>query len=341
MQSELGDLLAGYLKSQSHTENEEQGETSCEGYYVNTLIRRLQDADQGGGTKIIAIASSSSFAIDSDKTCTTSNPSCSVVEGSYDVTYVGTDEAAVKSTIVKAMMEEVRQIESNSFETEVSFLQEENHNVLPPVIQIVSNDFMDSIPESEGFGSNLTIYGKLILGLLGAGFMMIVFVVFRHDDKGKEKKVDDDDDDNDDKSDLKESSDSGGSGSSSGMISYDLGNVVIDDHLEDGSKSQGRATTPRVSNKALPTGSSDLSQTFRLVDRTPSRVRSVSHRHKSAISMSDNFDSDSKSELPSILEVGLPPPSHDTPARERKTGYFSSELSVEIIEMDLQSEVSI
>lgn len=328
IQSELGDSLAGYLKSQSHSEDDDEDGTACEGYNVDTLIRRLQDTDQGDGTKIISIASSSTFAIDSDKTCTSSNPNCSVVEGSYDVTYIGTNEAAVKSSIVRAMMMEEVNLESNSFEAEVSFVQEEDHSVLPPVIQIMAEDFMDSIPESDGFGSNLTIYGKTILGLLVALLLVIIFVVFRSDSKG-----------------------------SSGTVSYDLENVVIDDNsldceqpiqLEDGSKSPDSATTPKVSNKA-PSSSVDLegsdpilggeleesesvsglrSQTYGMVDRTPSRLRSILHNHP--ISMADSSDSDSISELPSILEDGLPPLLHDTSPRKRKTGYFSSEVSVEI-----------
>jgi hypothetical protein len=262
MQSELGGSLASYL--QEHTENENETSTSCDGYSVETMTRHLQEYDgQAEDTKILSITSTSPFTT-TDQACTTPSPSCSVVEGSYDVTYVGTNEAAVETVIYKAMMEEVENLPpNNDFEAEVSYSHQhddgDGHIRLPPVIKKIGNDFMDAVPESEeGFLPNTTIYGKIFLGLLGGAFLMIIFVVFRSNSKGKKDKDEDDED--------KDGEDVSKEGSNSDTCSDGLGDVVIDDgsfdceqQVVDGNTSpDDSAMTPRISNTAAADILADL-----------------------------------------------------------------------------------
>lgn len=262
MQSELGGSLASYLQ-EHFSENENETSTSCDGYSVETMTRHLQEYDgQAEDTKILSITSTIPFTT-TDQACTTPSPSCSVVEGSYDVTYVGTNEAAVETVIYKAMMEEVENLPpNNDFEAEVSYSHQHNndgHIRLPPVIQKIGNDFMDAVPESEeGFLPNTTIYGKLFLGLLGGAFLMIIFVVFRSNDKGKKDKDEDDED--------KDGEDVSKEGSNSDTCSDGLEDLVIDDgsfdceqQVVDGNTSpDDSAMTPRISNTAATDILADL-----------------------------------------------------------------------------------
>lgn len=249
MQSELGGSLASYLRE--HTENENETSTSCKGYSVDTMLRYLQEYDgQEEDTKILSVTSSSPFSV-TDQACVTPSLSCSVVEGSYDVAYVGTNEAAVETVIYKAMVEEVENLPpNNDFEAEVSYQHKadnDGHIRLPPVIKKIGNDFMDAIPESEeGFLPNTTIYGKLFLGLLGGAFLMIIFVVFRSSDKGKKDKDKDEEDVSKEGSNSDTCSDNG------------LEDVVIDDGsfdceqqvVDSNTSPDDSAMTPRISNTA-------------------------------------------------------------------------------------------
>jgi len=203
IESRLGKSLAEYMKS--HTENG-QDETRCGGYHVEDFRRNLKlrrtDLTQVP-TKIIGISSAKDLSVEKDffgdaRPCIPKNKNCYVVRGEYEATYVGFNEAGVKSSISRAVKEEMM-IEGNGSvvgnhgsgsssssshdhhddEYELNFIGSQNEHVTTadtPSSISVMDVLAEAVPSSGGHGP--TPYGMGILAAFGAAFMVLVYIVF-------------------------------------------------------------------------------------------------------------------------------------------------------------------
>ena len=199
IENRLGESLAEYMKS--NTENG-QDETRCGGYYVEDFRRNLKlrrtDLTQVP-TKIIGISSAKDLSVEKDiygddEPCVPKNKHCYVVRGEYEATYVGFNEAGVKSSISRAVKEEM--IEQGSGvgngsssssshhdhdhdEYELNFIGSQNEHVTTadtPSSISVMDILAEAVPSSDGHGP--TPYGMGILAAFGAAFMVLVYIVF-------------------------------------------------------------------------------------------------------------------------------------------------------------------
>jgi len=203
IQVRLGESLARYMKS-----NTEDGhdEGSCRGYYVedfrqrrrrNLNQRRARAEGEDTRTKIVEISTATELSIDDDLDCVPKNDGCHVIRGEYDATYVGFNEAGVKSSISRAVKEEMDEGDgdyNNSNEEDLyrlSFLglqSEMTRSSEPNIAALNVLDYAaELVPENN---TRFTDYGIGILAALGAAFMMLCYVIFVKDEKTSSKVKD-------------------------------------------------------------------------------------------------------------------------------------------------------
>lgn len=204
LEGRLEDSIGGYLKS--NTENGED-EDECEGYYIEDFRRRTlrhvhrglegrRVAGEDVPTKVIGLTSAEDLAVDETKQCVPQNKNCFVVSGALDCTYVGYNEPGVRSSISRAVKEEMSDNgdggASDGNEYSVQYMGTEyaatdggtRTSETPSAIGNLLNMWQEAMPDTHG--SQLTPYGISILAALGSAFLVVCYIVFIKSD-AKEK----------------------------------------------------------------------------------------------------------------------------------------------------------
>jgi len=206
IQDRLGNSLSRYMKSNTE-DGEDEG--SCRGYYVedfrrrrrrrrrNLNQRRARAEGEDTRTKIVEITTATELSIDDDLDCVPKNDGCHVVRGEYDATYVGFNEAGVKSAISRAVKEEMDEGGDDDDDSNkeglyrLSFLGLESEMTRSSEPNIAALNVLDYaaelVPENN---TRFTNYGIGILAALGAAFMMLCYVIFVRDEKTSSKVKD-------------------------------------------------------------------------------------------------------------------------------------------------------
>lgn len=142
---------------------------------------------QGVPTKIIGMSSAKDLTVDEYQSCIPRNTGCYVVHGELDATYVGFNEAGVKSSVSRAVREEM--VDNgfeydNDFEYEVEYLgaggaaaSDGGARSANTPSSLNMGDVLDALPPSDG-RHGITPYGIGILAALGSAFLVICYVIF-------------------------------------------------------------------------------------------------------------------------------------------------------------------
>jgi len=183
--SRLGESLARQMWS--GTENG-QDEDSCRGYYIEDFRRRRnlngvgRQARADGldmRTKIIGISSVGDLSIEDGLDCDPKNDGCYVVRGEYDATYVGFNEAGVKSSVSRVVKEEMDEGDSNDGAYQLSFLglaNELSRSAEPGIAALNVVDYVAQVvPENN---TAFTNYGIGFVTALTSAFLMLCYVIF-------------------------------------------------------------------------------------------------------------------------------------------------------------------
>ena len=229
IQDRVGDSLGEYYSSrgQDNKTNGNENETNdvdasstttCGGYFVDDFRRRkllLMNArtrrknmananEEDVQTRIIGVSSTENLTVDKDKPCVPRNKGCYVVQGEFEATYVGYNEAGVKSSISRAVKEEMVHGSGSSssqassgpegeYEYNLQFLGTQDEEVGhtqtadSSIFSKLIGQWKEVLPETTE--QKPTPYGMAILGVLGATFLVLCYVVFVKSD-GAEKVKD-------------------------------------------------------------------------------------------------------------------------------------------------------
>jgi len=198
----LGKSLGRYMKTNT---NNGQDETQCKGFDVEDFRRRRlhtffqreqrQRRDQGGqeqeeeeSTKIINISTSKDLAVAEDRDCIPRNENCYVVHGEYEATYVGYNEAGVKSSISRVIKSKMDVVSSNSDDYQLNFVGAQDEHVAtattPSAINVLDT-LAEVVPETT---SRITPYGIGIMAVFAATFLVLCYVVFVKSDATEKVK---------------------------------------------------------------------------------------------------------------------------------------------------------
>jgi hypothetical protein len=187
IESHLESTLGEYLKS--HTEDG-YDKNQCRGYNVEDFRRRkltnTTSSVKNGPTKIVAVSTIRGMSVDETRLCDPENENCHVIYGGLEATYIGNNEAGVKSSISRVIKEEV--VDESEYEMEYIQADDESYGYVSPdskTIPITVSSAQAITPESLIKSSRITKYGMGILAALGSAFMVLCFVAFV---KGGSKK---------------------------------------------------------------------------------------------------------------------------------------------------------
>jgi hypothetical protein len=197
IENRLGEAVATFMKF-----NTEKGEDEeeCGGYFVDEWRlrrRKLREDSNQDLTKIIGIASTDdSYSIDLNQLCDPPSDDCYVVNGHLEATYVGTNEASVKSAVSRLVKNEMESSASggSSSSTELGStdtapqyemkylgphnggetVQKQAPSTPSAIIQL--GDITDALPDVSEF--NPTPMGIGILAVLAATFAMAMYALF-------------------------------------------------------------------------------------------------------------------------------------------------------------------
>ncbi|KAL9186982.1 hypothetical protein ACHAXT_010702 [Thalassiosira profunda] len=202
IQDGLGESLGEFMKSS--TENGDD-ESNCSGYNVEDFrrrrlshgMRRRTLTAENMLTRIIGISSNGNMEVDEEKTCEPQQNGCHVVRSALDVTYVGTNEPGVVSSVSRAIQAQMAEAidggDGRSYD--LQFVETEYHAMpLSTTDSSIFGKVMDNIAEvipqtnNDGGAQGLTTVGVAIAGTLGATFLILCYVVFvKSDAKDKVK----------------------------------------------------------------------------------------------------------------------------------------------------------
>lgn len=178
IESRFENSLAEYL-----TANSVYDESRCEGYFVQDLRRRSLN----NSTKIVRISSAMDLSVDETQSCIPKKEQCYIVHGELDATYVGSNEAGVKSSLSWVVKEEL----DGDSNYEIKYLGSQyqsdvNGTSRPPAIDGVVANQQETTQESTNGGLVLSPIGIGILAVLGSTFFIACYVLFIKSD-GAEK----------------------------------------------------------------------------------------------------------------------------------------------------------
>eukprot|EP00571_Detonula_confervacea_P017358 CAMPEP_0172300262 /NCGR_PEP_ID=MMETSP1058-20130122/2384_1 /TAXON_ID=83371 /ORGANISM="Detonula confervacea, Strain CCMP 353" /LENGTH=609 /DNA_ID=CAMNT_0013009989 /DNA_START=304 /DNA_END=2133 /DNA_ORIENTATION=- len=301
MDNRLEESLGGYYKDGTE---DGQDESRCGGYYVEDFRRRrkLNEKMEHGGigtvilsmeqqqrrveeaeeipTKIIGISSAQDLVVDENQSCVPQNDNCYVVRGALDATYVGFNEAGVKSSISRAIRNTTVDNDSDNNEIyDIQYLGSATTQFTPSSLNNLGR-WAEVLPASSG-DSRLTPYGIGIMAALGSAFLMICYVLFIKNDgagnlkdtmderkekkDGKKKALGEDDDE-------KQTDDQ--------SYCYDLESVAIDCYGEDGFEVQ---STQSSSSNCSNARSRDSGKTKRMSNRASDMNYDNAHKLSSLL----------------------------------------------------------
>lgn len=194
IESQMELTLGEYMKS--HTEDG-YDESSCSGYYIQDFRRRRRKAMAAEElpTKIIALSRSEDLSLDKYIPCETtiiSSTNCFVVKGALDVSYIGYNEAGVKSAISRIIKTEV--VNQAEYGIEYIYVNDDvlSHGYTTPdtdMIPTIVSSLQESDPAISNDESGITIYGAGILVALGLAFIGVVYVAFIKGNKQRRTKL--------------------------------------------------------------------------------------------------------------------------------------------------------
>ena len=180
IESQLESTLGEYMRS--HTEDG-YDENQCGGYYVEDFsLRKLTNTPgvEDAPTKIISISRAMSMSVDENQHCEPQNENCYVVYGGLEATYVGNNEAGVKSSISRVIKDEV--VQQSDYVIQYKPVDDETYGYVSPdtsdTIPVVISSAQETEPESIIESSRITPYGMIILVALGSAFIVLCFVIF-------------------------------------------------------------------------------------------------------------------------------------------------------------------
>ena len=177
----------------------------CEGYYVehfrgrflndnrnNNVMNEERRISEANSTKIIGISSATDLSVDEAQACVPRREDCYIICGELDATYVGPNEASVKSSLSRVVEEEF----AGGFMYEIKYLgsqypSDDNRTSSSPspVAGVVANR-KNTMPNSASGGLLLSPLGIGIIAVLGSTFIVACIVLFiTSDGSGKVKKT--------------------------------------------------------------------------------------------------------------------------------------------------------
>lgn len=192
IESRFENSLGEYL-----TANSVYDESRCEGYFVEDIRRRsLNSAGirtsaverrTATSTKIVGISSATDLSVDETQPCIPRKEQCYIVHGELDATYVGSNEAGVKSSLSRVVKEEL----DGDSNYEIKYLGSQYQSDVngankPPAIDGVVANQQETTRESTSGGIFLSPIGIGILAVLGSTFFIACYVLFIKSD-GAEK----------------------------------------------------------------------------------------------------------------------------------------------------------
>ncbi|KAL3800042.1 hypothetical protein ACHAW5_003690 [Stephanodiscus triporus] len=191
IENQIEATLGEYMKS-----NTEDGydENLCKGYDVedfrlrklNNAVSTLEDAP----TKIIAISRAKGMFVDENYKCEPHNENCHLIYGELDATYVGNNEAGVKSSISRVIKDVV--VDQVKYDIQYKEVDDESYGYKSPDISneipVIVSSAQEATPESIIKSSRLTPYGLGILVALSSTFIVLCFVFFIKDGGSKKRK---------------------------------------------------------------------------------------------------------------------------------------------------------
>ena len=184
IESRFKNSLGEYLKN--NTVYDEGGR--CDGFYVDEDLRRRnltsagrgvkrRAADENSPTKIIGISSVADLFVDETQSCVPrNNDQCYIAHGELDATYVGFNEAGVKSSISRAV--EKKLVDDSRYEIHYlgSQYQSDEGTASGPSAINGASVKMQEAASGEGFLPSPLGIG--ILAILGSTFLVVCYVLF-------------------------------------------------------------------------------------------------------------------------------------------------------------------
>jgi hypothetical protein len=192
--------LGEYLKNNTVYDG-----SRCEGYYVehfrgrflndagnrrNNVVYEERQISEVNSTKIIGLYSVATLEVDEAQACVPRREDCYIICGELDATYVGPNEASVKSSLSRVVEEEF----AGGFKYEIKYLgsqyplDDNRTSSDPSAVDGVVANRKNTTPNSGGLF--LSPLGIGIIAVLGSAFFIACYVLFiKSDGSGKVKKT--------------------------------------------------------------------------------------------------------------------------------------------------------